>query len=104
MIEAGRHTGALSSDSKLKPERQIVTHLHTVGRLEALRWLERDGHRIGLSETADLYKHFNAPLRSMAWRRRFQQPTNPWTLAPSPRSTSKAAKSDRPGVPIHDGD
>jgi NTE family protein len=58
LIEAGRYTAGLSADSKLKPDKGLLTYLHGAGRLEAHRWLERNRGSIGRRATVDLRSRF----------------------------------------------
>ena len=64
MIEAGRHTGALAPESKMRPERALLTYLHNAGREEARRWLARAKGDIGKRSTVDLAARILGPLPS----------------------------------------
>ncbi len=66
MIEAGRHTGTLAPESKMRPERALLTYLHNAGREEARRWLARAKTDIGKRSTVDLAARILGPLQSMA--------------------------------------
>ena len=65
MIEAGRHTGALSPDSKLRPDKSMLWQLHNAGREETRKWLGRHIHDIGHRSTIDLGAHFLAPFANL---------------------------------------
>ncbi len=58
MVEAGRYTAGLSSDSKMKPDAGLFTYLHGAGRTEAHKWLARHKADIGRRETVDLAARF----------------------------------------------
>ena len=62
LVEAGRHTGSLSPETKMRPDRALLTSLHNAGREEARRWLGRCLSDIGRRSTVDLKAHFLAPL------------------------------------------
>lgn len=64
LIEAGRHTRSLSSDTKMRPERAIIERLFEGGRLESETWLERNRAMIGRRETADLPAWLDRPARA----------------------------------------
>ncbi len=66
LIEGGRHTAALSPDSKMKPDLALFTRLHQAGREETEAWLERHGGAIGRRETVDLAAHFLAGSGTLA--------------------------------------
>jgi NTE family protein len=59
-IEAGRVTGALSPESKVKPDLELLLHLCAAGRSEADKWLARHAHAIGRNSSIDLAAHFLA--------------------------------------------
>jgi NTE family protein len=62
LIEAGRHTSTLPPDSKMRPERALLTYLHNAGREEAGRWLEQSKPDIGRRSSIDLAAHLLGPL------------------------------------------
>jgi NTE family protein len=62
LIEAGRHTSALSANSKMKPDMGMFTYLHGAGRTEAYKWLDGSHANIGRRSTVDLKARFLAPL------------------------------------------
>jgi NTE family protein len=66
MVEAGRHTNTLPPESKMRPERALLTYLHNAGREEARRWLARAKDDIGRRSSVDLAARILGPLRSMA--------------------------------------
>jgi NTE family protein len=53
VIDAGRHTANLSSDSKGRPDEAMTTRLFHAGRSEALKWLDRHQADIGRRDTAN---------------------------------------------------
>lgn len=66
MVEAGRYTGALSPESKMKPDWALFVHLHDAGRAEASAWLDLSRASIGVRATVDLAKRFrDAPTETM---------------------------------------
>lgn len=58
LIEAGRHTAGLSAESKIKPDKGLLTYLHGAGRLESHKWLERHRSSIGVRATVDLRRRY----------------------------------------------
>jgi NTE family protein len=66
LIEAGRHTGTLAPESKMRPERALLTYLHNAGREEARRWLARAKADVGKRSSIDLAARILAPLQSLA--------------------------------------
>jgi len=58
LIEAGRYTGALSPDSTMKPDWQLLSYLFNAGRDEAGKWLSRHRASIGRRSTVDLKERF----------------------------------------------
>jgi NTE family protein len=58
LIEAGRITGALSPESKVKPDLELLLHLSAAGRSETEKWLARHPNTIGRSGSVDLIGHF----------------------------------------------
>jgi len=60
LIEAGRVTSALSPESKVKPDLELLLHLCAAGRSEAEKWLARHAHAIGRTSSVDLAAHFLA--------------------------------------------
>ncbi|MGD9802876.1 MAG: patatin-like phospholipase family protein [Hyphomicrobiaceae bacterium] len=65
MVEAGRHTNTLAPESKMRPERALLTYLHNAGREEARRWLARSKGDIGRRSSVDLAARLLGPLRSV---------------------------------------
>lgn len=66
LIEAGGYTDSLPPESKMRPERALVTALHAAGHTEAGNWLERSRQDVGRRSSVDLATHFlgaMAPLR-----------------------------------------
>lgn len=61
LIDAGRYTAGLRGDSKLKPDKGLLTYLHGAGRIEARKWLTRCRASIGRRSTVDLRAHFLDP-------------------------------------------
>lgn len=60
LIEAGRYTGALSDETKLKADMQLFNHLHGAGRMEADKWLDLNRKSVGHRETVNLKARFLA--------------------------------------------
>jgi len=58
VVEAGRYTASLSDDSKLKPDRELITYLFEAGRSQANKWLGQHLADVGRRETADLAERF----------------------------------------------
>ena len=58
LIEAGRHTSALSPDSTMKPDWKLLSYLHGAGRDETEKWLSRHRARVGRKSTVNLKAHF----------------------------------------------
>lgn len=54
LIEAGRHTAGMGSDTKALPDTGVLTYLHGAGRIEARRWLGAHSGQIGHRATIDL--------------------------------------------------
>lgn len=65
LIEAGRHTGALAPESKMRPDKAMLTSLHNAGRDEARKWLGRHLADIGKRSTVDLATQFLGPLSAL---------------------------------------
>jgi NTE family protein len=61
LIEAGRFTGALSPESKGKPDMELLTYLFRAGREETEKWLARHRGSIGREPSVDLARRFLAP-------------------------------------------
>lgn len=60
LIEAERYTAELTPESKLRPDWELLIHLHDAGRKEADAWLARDARHVGRRATADLWDRFLA--------------------------------------------
>lgn len=58
LIEAGRVTGALTPESKAKPDIELLTYLFNAGSSETERWLARHRDSVGRAETVDLAGRF----------------------------------------------
>jgi NTE family protein len=58
LVEAGRYTGGLDVESKLKPDRGLLTYLHASGRSEMHKWLEQHRRSIGRRPSVDLRRRF----------------------------------------------
>ncbi|HUS97189.1 MAG TPA: patatin-like phospholipase family protein [Hyphomicrobiaceae bacterium] len=54
LIEAGRHTAGLGSDTKALPDNGLLTYLQGAGRIEAAKWIDRNKRDIGRRSTIDL--------------------------------------------------
>ena len=57
LVEAGHHTAILPADSKIQPDRTIISRLFLAGYAETGKWLERHGLDIGRRGTVDLAEH-----------------------------------------------
>ena len=57
LVEAGHHTAILPADSKIQPDRTIISRLFLAGYTETGKWLERHGSDIGRRGTVDLAEH-----------------------------------------------
>jgi NTE family protein len=58
LVEAGHHTAVLPAESKVQPDRTVISHLFLAGASEAGKWLERHGQQVGHRATVDLPAHF----------------------------------------------
>jgi NTE family protein len=65
LIEAGRHTNTLPPESKMRPERALLSYLHNAGREEARRWLGRAKEAIGKSSSVELGERLLGQLQSV---------------------------------------
>ena len=54
LIAAGRHTAGLGHDSKVVPDAELLTYLHSAGEREAALWLERHKSAVGRRSSIDL--------------------------------------------------
>jgi NTE family protein len=73
LIDAGRFTGALTPESKGKPELELLLYLHDAGRSETEKWLARSAASIGRRSTIDFTKdllpaRLSAPVAPRASR------------------------------------
>jgi NTE family protein len=66
LIEAAPHTGPLSPETKLRPDRSLLTFLHNAGREEARKWLALHRPDIGRRSTVDLEARFLGQLGRLA--------------------------------------
>ena len=60
LIDAGRHTGSLSVDSRGRPEAELLSYLFSAGLTEAGKWLDRCWHDVGVRDTAELGSRLQA--------------------------------------------
>ena len=58
LVDAARHTSALSPESKMKPDWGLFTYLHGAGRTELHKWLDRNRTHVGRRESVDLRARF----------------------------------------------
>jgi NTE family protein len=63
LIDTKRYTVGLRAESKLTPDKGLLTYLHGAGRMEAHKWLERCRKSLGRRATVDLRERFLAPRR-----------------------------------------
>lgn len=61
VIDAGHYTGALSPESKMKPDWGLFTFLHGAGRTEAHKWLDRCRADVGRRSSVDLKARYLTP-------------------------------------------
>jgi NTE family protein len=71
LVEAGRYTSSLSAESKIKPERGLLTYLQASGRTEMQKWLERNRRLVGSRPSIDMRQRFLEPKQVP------QQPAEP---------------------------
>lgn len=58
LIEASRYTVGLSVETKLNPDKKLLTYLYDAGLREAKAWLDRASENVGRHSTVDLREHF----------------------------------------------
>jgi NTE family protein len=58
LIEAGRYTSVLKPDSKALPDWGLLTYLHSAGRSEAGKWIERHLRDVGRRSSVDFQKRY----------------------------------------------
>ena len=63
LIETRRYTVGLRVESKMTPDKGLLTYLHGAGRLETHKWLERCRNGLGRRATVDLRERFLTPTR-----------------------------------------
>src|SRR5690606_20705000 len=63
LIEAGHHTAILPADSKIQPDRTIISRLFLAGYAEAGKALEQHRMDIGRRSTVDLAEHLSKSSR-----------------------------------------
>lgn len=61
LVDAGRYTASLSPETKLRPDQELLSYLHSTGRSETHKWLNRNMAEIGKRATVDLKAKFLAP-------------------------------------------
>lgn len=83
LIEAEKYTSALSHDSKMKPDKALLTSLHAAGRTEAGRWLDLHRKDAGRRATVDLAQKFLHPKLALL----------PRTAAAEPPTVGETARS-----------
>lgn len=89
LVEAGHHTAVLPVESKVQPDRTVISRLFLAGAAEAGKWLERHGDKVGRSESVDLPAHF----------RKRSQPITPTGEAVVPDQDFEAPATDeRPAI------
>ncbi len=62
VIEAGRHTANLATETKMKPDHALLSYLFGAGRTEAAKWLGRHRGAIGVRDTAELEARYLPPM------------------------------------------
>ena len=88
VIDAGEVTAALSPESSIKPDWNMMTYLHGAGRDHANTWLETYRSAIGKSETVDLARHFFPGLPG---------PADENAIAAGPRGPAKKVAAGKRG-------
>jgi NTE family protein len=97
LIEAGRYTERLGTESKAQPDGRLIMHLFEAGQVEAQSWLDAHAGDVGRRSSVD--------LKSYVGSRRTSAPTaappavSASTAAPEP---ARAAGSDAPSPPPPD--
>jgi NTE family protein len=67
VIETGRHTANLASDTKMKPDAGLLSYLFGAGRTEAAKWLGLNRKYVGKEDTAELEaRYLGAPRAKSA--------------------------------------
>lgn len=67
VIEAGPYTAGLSADTKLKPDKKLLTFLHDAGLAEAKTWLRLHSASVGRQSTVDLrHRYLSQPPVQLA--------------------------------------
>jgi NTE family protein len=62
VIETGRHTAHLASDTKMKPGAELLSYLFGAGRTEVAKWLGLNRKYVGKQDTAELEtRYLGAP-------------------------------------------
>jgi NTE family protein len=82
LVEAGHHTAILPADSKIQPDRTIISRLFLAGYTETGKWLERHGADVGLRGTVDLAHHLGKVETPIARTREADAPENDGASAP----------------------
>lgn len=54
LISASDHTSGLAADSKIKPDKRLLSYLFAAGRTEAEAWLKQSRPEVGKRSTVDL--------------------------------------------------
>jgi NTE family protein len=85
LIEAGRHTAALSPDSTMKPDWRLLNYLYSAGRDEAEKWMSRHRASVGRRSSVDLKARFLMAQRAS------ERADDPAAPAPAPRRRAAAA-------------
>ncbi len=81
VIEAGRHTANLATDTKMKPDAALLSYLFGAGRTEAARWLGRHRAAIGVRDSAELEARYLSP---QSWQQRAAADDKPPPAAMEP--------------------
>ena len=91
LVEAGHHTSVLPAESKVQPDRTVISRLFLAGAAEAGKWLERHGKQVGRSETVDLPAYFRKAASEIL-------PTSE-AVVPEPDETATADLDQHAEVP-----
>ena len=95
LIEAGHHTAVLPADSKMQPDRTIISHLFLAGYGEGGKWLERHGAGVGRHATVDLgalVRKASGPITPTPEAHAPERDQAPGESLPPPRSAPAAGR------------
>lgn len=99
LIEAGRYTSALSDDSRMKPDLELLNHLFAVGRAETEKWISSHMKLVGKRSSVDLRAHFFEAPKEATRPREAQSAAPPATPQPPARRPVAAPEPAAPQPP-----